>query len=174
MPRNNKMSVIAYIGFGANLGDPLVKLDEALNELGALKGTRLESISSAYETKPIGLVDGGPNFINAVIAIQTDITAENLISKMREIEKKLGKSIDHKSDLSRIIDLDLLFYGSETINTDDLIVPHPRLAGRAFVLGPMAEIAPDFEHPLKRKSITELLKNLGYDELQTLKLVRRN
>lgn len=155
------MTVIAYIGFGANLGNPVLKFDEAVHELGSVDGVILLGKSSLYETKPVGLVDGGPNFVNAVIVVETDLTAEAMINEMRGIERKLGKSSNHRSDLSRVIDLDLLFYGSEIINSDDLVVPHPRLLQRFFVLGPMAEVAADFVHPIEKKSMKELLEMIG-------------
>lgn len=155
------MTVIAYIGFGANLGNPVLKFDEAVHELGSVDGVILMGKSSLYETKPVGLVDGGPNFVNAVIVVETDLTAEAMINEMRGIERKLGKSSNHRSDLSRVIDLDLLFYGSEIINSDDLVVPHPRLLQRFFVLGPMAEVAADFVHPIEKKSMKELLEMIG-------------
>lgn len=163
------MSVVVYIGFGANLGNPSLKFDEAVKELNLLTGTRVVSLSSLYETQPIGLVDGGPNFVNAVIAIETGIRPESLIAELRAAEKKLGKSVNHRSDLSRIIDLDLLFYGAEILDTEDLQIPHPRLLERAFVLGPMAEIAPDFEHPIERETISDLLKRLGPDHLAMIR-----
>ena len=155
------MTVTAYIGFGANLGNPVLKFDEAVHELGSVDGVILMGKSSLYETKPVGLVDGGPNFVNAVIVVETDLTAEAMINEMRGIERKLGKSSNHRSDLSRVIDLDLLFYGSEIINSDDLVVPHPRLLQRFFVLGPMAEVAADFVHPIEKKSMKELLEMIG-------------
>lgn len=155
------MTVTAYIGFGANLGNPVLKFDEAVHELGSVDGVILMGKSSLYETKPVGLVDDGPNFVNAVIVVETDLTAEAMINEMRGIERKLGKSSNHRSDLSRVIDLDLLFYGSEIINSDDLVVPHPRLLQRFFVLGPMAEVAADFVHPIEKKSMKELLEMIG-------------
>ena len=155
------MTVTAYIGFGANLGNPVLKFDEAVHELGSVDGVILLGKSSLYETKPVGLVDDGPNFVNAVIVVETDLTAEAMINEMRGIERKLGKSSNHRSDLSRVIDLDLLFYGSEIINSDDLVVPHPRLLQRFFVLGPMAEVAADFVHPIEKKSMKELLEMIG-------------
>ena len=157
------MTVTAYIGFGANLGNPVLKFDEAVHELGSVDGVILMGKSSLYETKPVGLVDDGPNFVNAVIVVETDLTAEAMINEMRGIERKLGKSSNHRSDLSRVIDLDLLFYGSEIINSDDLVVPHPRLLQRFFVLGPMAEVAADFVHPIEKKSMKELLEMIGPD-----------
>lgn len=168
------MTVIAYIGFGANLGDPVRKFGEVIHELGRIDGIRLIGKSSLYETQPVGLVDGGPDFVNAVIALETNVTAEVLITEMRRIERKLGKSVSHRSDLSRLIDLDLLFYGSEIINSDDLIVPHPRLVDRFFVLAPMAEIAPDFVHPVEKKSMMELLEMKGFKEQDPLAPVGRN
>jgi 2-amino-4-hydroxy-6-hydroxymethyldihydropteridine diphosphokinase len=163
------MSVVVYIGFGANLGNPSLKFDEAVKELKLLTQTKLIGLSSLYETQPIGLVDGGPNFVNAVIAIETGIGPENLFAQLRAAEKKLGKSVNHRSDLSRIIDLDLLFYGAEIVDTEDLRIPHPRLLERAFVLGPMAEIAPDFVHPIERETISNLLNRLGPEHLAMIK-----
>ncbi len=168
------MSTVCYIGFGANLGDPLRKLEEAIVELNLLRGSRVLNRSGIYETDPIGLVDEGSSFINAVIEIETDSDAMTLITWMRNIEKKLGKSTSHRSDLSRIIDLDLLFFGQEIIDTETLTVPHPRLTGRAFVLGPMAELAPNFKHPAEGKSMRTLLEILGPDELAKIRLIRGN
>ena len=168
------MTVTAYIGFGANLGNPVLKFDEAVHELGSVDGVILMGKSSLYETKPVGLVDGGPNFVNAVLVVETDVSAEVMINEMRGIERKLGKSTNHRSDLSRVIDLDLLFYGSEIIDSDDLVVPHPRLMHRFFVLGPMAEVAADFVHPIEKKSMKELLEMIGPEEQKPLKPVSRN
>ncbi len=168
------MTVIAYIGFGANLGNPVLKFDEAVHELDSIDGVRLIKKSSLYETRPVGLVDGGPNFVNAVLVVETDVSAEVMINEMRGIERKLGKSTNHRSDLSRVIDLDLLFYGSEIIDSDDLVVPHPRLMHRFFVLGPMAEVAADFVHPIEKKSMKELLEMIGPEEQKPLKPVSRN
>ncbi len=166
------MKTLGYIGFGANLGNPSENFAQTLQELDASDGIRVLSKSDLYETEPVGLVDGGPNFLNAVILVETDLDAGTLISKMRSIEKKLGKSSNHKSDQSRLIDLDLLFFGSEIIDKKDLQVPHPRLHTRAFVLCPMHEIAPDFEHPALKKSIRMLLEDLGTDQAQTVKPVK--
>ena len=168
------MAVIAYIGFGANLGDPVLKFGEAIHELGCTDGISLLGKSSLYETRPVGLIDGGPDFLNAVIVVKTNTTAQVLIKEMRRIERKLGKSVTHRSDLSRLIDLDLLFYGSEIINSDDLIVPHPRLVDRYFVLAPMAEIAPDFIHPVEKKSMMELLEIKGFRDQDQIRPPGRN
>ena len=134
------MSPSAYIGFGSNLGDRKVKFQEALRAFEGLPKTEVKARSRLYETDPIGLSDRGPKFLNAVILLETDLSPRELIGSMRSIELALGKSVYHRSDKSRVIDLDLLLYGDEHFREEDLEIPHPRMHNRAFVSGPSGRI----------------------------------
>jgi 2-amino-4-hydroxy-6-hydroxymethyldihydropteridine diphosphokinase len=160
------MGETAYIGFGANMGDRESKFHEAVDALGMLPVTTVQGRSRLYETEPKGLCDGGPKFLNAIIAIETDLVPGDLMSAMREIELLLGKSPHHRSDMSRSIDLDLILYGDKQVREGQLQVPHPRMHLRAFVLVPLAEIAPLAVHPALGCSIQELLSLLPSHEVE--------
>jgi 2-amino-4-hydroxy-6-hydroxymethyldihydropteridine diphosphokinase len=154
------MGKTAYIGFGSNLGDRAASFEAALEALDDLPGTVVTKRSGLYETEPEGLSDGGASFLNAVIELETELSIQSLMSKIRAIERRLGKSSDHRSDLSRPIDLDLLLYGDEVLKEEDLEVPHPRMASRAFVIVPLAEVAPHAFLPPKGPDAAELLSML--------------
>ena len=132
-------SVTAYVGLGANLGDAHAALDDALQRLGALPGTRLIACSSVYRTAPID--SSGPDYLNAVAELSTQLSAHELLAQLQAIEQAHGRERPYRN-APRTLDLDLLLYGDATIATAHLIVPHPRLHERAFVLAPLAEIAP--------------------------------
>jgi 2-amino-4-hydroxy-6-hydroxymethyldihydropteridine diphosphokinase len=165
------LSTAAYIGFGANLGDRKAAFDAAVEALDQLPVTEVTGKSRLYETAPIGISDGGPKFFNGVIVVQTDLSPRDLMAHMREIEHRLGKSSDHRSDLSRVIDLDLLLYGDRQIREDSVEVPHPRMHQRAFVLIPLAEVAPHAVHPLLVKTAAALCELLPPEELQGVRPV---
>ena len=156
----------AYIGFGSNVGDRELKFKEVLRELGRLVGISVIKSSRLYETDPVGLSDEGSQFVNAVLAVRTDHSSRELMARLREIELKLGKSPDHRSDLSRSIDLDLLLFGNLSLKESDLEIPHPRMHTRGFVLVPIAEIAPDAVHPTLDCTVSELLGRISPKELQ--------
>jgi 2-amino-4-hydroxy-6-hydroxymethyldihydropteridine diphosphokinase len=142
-------SVIAYVGLGSNLGDSVVTLRSALEALGALPGTRLERASRLYRTAAWGVTDQ-PDFINAVAMLRTTRPPRQLLSDLLDIERHAGRN--RRADGSdrwgpRTLDLDLLLYGDAVIDEPGLHVPHPRLHERAFVLVPLAEIAPDLSIP---------------------------
>lgn len=160
------MGATAYIGFGANLGDRAAKFDEALLALGLLPFTKLTAHSRLYQSEPEGLSDGGPQFLNAAIAIETALSPEDLMSEIRDIELRLGKSLSHRSDMSRVLDLDLLMYGDKRVKEGSLEVPHPRMHRRAFVLAPLAEIAPQAIHPVLGHTVRELMNLLPAGEIE--------
>jgi len=157
------MSTLAFIGFGSNLGDRKAQFDAAVAAVRAVPQTAVLRCSSLYETEPVGLVDNGPSFLNAVVAIETTLSPDELMGRMRSIELDLGKSSGHRSDLSRQIDLDLLLYGEEVID-GPIRVPHPRMHQRAFVLAPLAEIAPKIRHPVLNREMETLLLGLPMAE----------
>ncbi|MBC7804376.1 MAG: 2-amino-4-hydroxy-6-hydroxymethyldihydropteridine diphosphokinase [Candidatus Parcubacteria bacterium] len=136
---------LAFVGLGANLGDPQRTVSEAILELGRLPGSALSARSSLYRSAPVGYT-GQPDFINAVVAIETVLAAEPLLDRLQQIENHHDRQRSFRG-APRTLDLDLLLYGDARLDTPRLTVPHPRLHERAFVLRPLAEIAPQAEIP---------------------------
>lgn len=134
------MSVLASVALGANLGDAIAAVRQALQALGSLPYTRLLRASSLYRTAPWEAT--GPDFINAVALLQTDLPAPHLLAELQALEQAAGRERPYLN-APRTLDLDLLFYGEGCIQSPTLTVPHPRLWERAFVLVPLAEIAPE-------------------------------
>ena len=142
------MKLMAYIGIGSNLDDPVSQVKEALEELDGIPDSVLVSQSSLYASKPMGPADQ-PDYVNAVAALDTLLSAEELLQTLQKIEQRLGRERDGEKWGPRIIDLDLLLYGKKTIQTDTLTVPHPGLHERDFVIIPLAEIAGNLNIPGK-------------------------
>lgn len=134
-------SVTAYIGLGANLGDAHAALDDAVQKIAQLARTHVTDESSRYRTAPID--SSGPDYINAVLEIRTALLAHDLLSALQAIEAQAGRERPYRN-APRTLDLDILLYGNESIATESLTVPHPRMWERAFVLVPLAEIAPQW------------------------------
>ncbi len=132
--------VMAFVGLGANLGDAAATLQWAMRALAALPDSRPVAQSSLYRSTPVDA--DGPDYINAVAAINTTLAAPLLLQSLQQLEHQAGRERPYRN-APRTLDLDLLLYGSENINTPALQVPHPRLWQRAFVLLPLAEIAPE-------------------------------
>ena len=133
------VAVSAWIGLGANLGDRLATLRTALSAMGALPGTRVQGVSSLYGSAPVDA--GGPDYLNAVAQVQTTLAPHALLAQLQAIEQAGGRERPYRN-APRTLDLDILLYGDEVIDTPTLTVPHPRLHERAFVLHPLAELAP--------------------------------
>lgn len=143
---------VAYVGLGANLGDARNTLQRALISLGALPQTTLLASSSLYRTAPVDAQ--GPDYINAVAKVDTKLTAHDLLKALQNIEQYHGRTRAYRN-APRTLDLDILLFGDQTINDDDLIVPHPRMHERAFVLQPLAELQPDMT--LSQGSLAHLI-----------------
>lgn len=150
-----------FIGFGSNVGNRLDFCDRAVTLLSLLPHSEVIAISSLYETEPVWdhANPGDEWFLNGVVQLHTDVTPQSLIMVCREIERSLGRDEDDRKG-PRTLDLDLLFYGQRIIEEPELIVPHPRLHQRRFVLAPMADVDPSWEHPVLHKSVASLLKEL--------------
>ena len=133
-------NVIAYIGLGSNLSNPIEQLKTALHSIAALPSTRLLQSSSFYGSKPLGPQDQ-PDFVNAVCKIQTNLSVKDLLHHLQKIELEQGR-IKKRHWGERLIDLDILLFGDDIISTDELTVPHKQIALRDFVLIPLVEIAP--------------------------------
>jgi 2-amino-4-hydroxy-6-hydroxymethyldihydropteridine diphosphokinase len=138
------------------LGDRQENLDKALDFLS--QRLRVEKISSIYETEPLGNINQ-PRFLNLVCQAYTKLTPVELLILAKDIERKLGRAFS-KSNTPRPIDIDILFCDQQVVETPELIIPHHRLTERAFVLIPLAEIAPELVHPVGGKTVKELLKEL--------------
>jgi 2-amino-4-hydroxy-6-hydroxymethyldihydropteridine diphosphokinase len=143
-----------YLALGTNIGDREANLREALRRIRE-SGIHITKLSDLYETEPVDYLDQ-PWFLNAVLEAQTDLPAEQLLAALRQIESEM-KSKKPFPKGPRIIDLDILVYGDDTIDTPDLQVPHPRMLLRNFVLVPLGEIAPALRHPSWAASAAELL-----------------
>ena len=131
---------LAYVGLGANLGDPRRQLQAALQEMNAMPETRVTATSSFYRSAPVGYLDQ-PDFLNAVVAVDTRLSAEKLLECLQGIEQKHGRERSFEG-APRTLDLDLLLYADTVLSTPRLTLPHPRMHERAFVLEPLTEIAP--------------------------------
>ena len=135
----SRPEVTAHIALGANLGEPARALRDALSALGDVPGIRLVRASSLYRTAPVD--SGGPDYLNAVAEIATTLSAPALLAALQMIEQQAGRERPYRN-APRTLDLDLLRFGDARIHSPRLTVPHPRMGERAFVLVPLAEIAP--------------------------------
>jgi len=157
--------VKAFVGLGANLGEPETQVRRAIAALGEISKTRLVGASSLYRSAPIGVAEQ-PDFVNAVAEIETGLSARALLDELLAIEARFGRRRDSPG-APRTLDLDLLLYGDRVIAEPGLIVPHPRMHERAFVLAPLAELAPDAVVPGKG-SVAVLLVSCTNQEVEKL------
>ena len=150
--------VRAYIALGANLGDAPATLRQAIQAMDQLPGTRVAEASSLYRTAPIisspAGSDAGPDYINAVVALDTSLPALELLDQLQTLEQAAGRERPYR-DAPRTLDLDLLLYGQSRIDSPRLTVPHARMWQRAFVLVPLAEIAPELVSPAQLAAVAD-------------------
>lgn len=160
MPRSSerraRLPARAFVALGANLGDARAALDAAFVAIATLPGTRLRRASSLYRTAPIE--SSGPDYLNAVVLIETRLTPSVLLGALHRIENQHGRERSHRN-APRTLDLDLLLFGERRMATEALTLPHPRLHERAFVLRPLAEIAPRLVVP-GRGRVADLLRRV--------------
>ena len=155
----NRPPITAFIALGANLGDREQNIRAALERLGAAGDVVIRRVSSFLENPAVGGPPGSPPFLNAVAEIETTLSPRELLNRLLEVERTLGRRRDIKW-APRQIDLDLLLYGDVVLDEPDLVVPHPRMHERQFVLEPLAEIAAQHIHPISGKAFVHMLAEL--------------
>ena len=157
--------VTAYIALGSNLADPVQQLRSALRAVAALPGTRVLRESSFYRNPPEGGLDQ-PEFVNAVAAIETEAAPRELLDRLLEIERAHGRARDYPN-APRTLDLDIALYGDRVVHDPGLTIPHPRMGRRAFVMVPLAEIAPDTIVPGQGR-VADLARRLDASAMEKL------
>jgi 2-amino-4-hydroxy-6-hydroxymethyldihydropteridine diphosphokinase len=156
------MKHIAYIGIGSNLGDKPYYCEKAISEILKIDRHRLLAKSSLFKTEPTGYTSQDW-FVNGVIKIETDLDPSELLRTLKTVEARLGRTETFRWG-PRTIDLDILFFDDIQIQTGELLIPHPLIQDRKFVLIPLAEIDPNFLHPVLKKTVHELLNDFQEDQ----------
>lgn len=148
----------AFIGIGSNLGEKEKNIRRAVDEIAVMPFTKLITVSSLYDSEPVGEVEQG-NFVNAVALVETDLPARRLLWNLMLIEQRMGRVRTVRWG-PRTIDLDIVLYGKNIVEEDGLVIPHPEMEKRAFVLIPLLEIEPDLVHPRTKEPVRKLLKKV--------------
>ena len=151
--------VTAYLGLGSNLGDREANINRALAELDRSGVCTVTRVSSNYETDPVGIPEQ-PDFLNAVAEVETGTAPRDLLAAIRGVERSLGREKTFKWG-PRIIDIDVLLYGDQRLAEENLEIPHPEMHKRAFVLAPIAEIAPWIKHPVLNLTAQQMSAGVG-------------
>lgn len=154
---------VVYIGLGSNLAEPIKQLTHALAQLNLIDQTRVTASSSIYLSKPLGPQDQ-PDFANSVAQLNTQLSPQALIAELQAIEQKAGRVRKEQRWGARILDLDILLFGNDIINTDSLVVPHYDMVNREFVIYPLAEIAPELSLPNGQK-IADIKRSLSLNDM---------
>ena len=147
-----------FLGLGSNLNNPEVQLNQAVEALKTHPQIARIQRSAWHASSPMHCPEGSPDFLNGVVMLETTLTPDALHELCQSLEAQAGRLLREARLLNapRPLDVDILFYGDLILNTTDLVIPHPRLQDRAFVLAPMLELAPTWEHPILKRSVTEL------------------
>lgn len=154
----SKDGSIVFIGLGSNLGDRNKNLNQAIDQIRLIPQTKLITVSRFHETDPVGGPPQG-KFLNGTAMLETALPPQDLLQALLAIETQLGRPASREKWGPRVIDLDLLSYGDQILRLPGLEIPHPRMQERPFVLIPLAEIAPEWKHPVLNKTALELLSD---------------
>lgn len=147
---------IVYLSVGSNLGDRAANLSAAIEQLGTLG--EVKAVSSFYETEPVDFA-AQPWFLNCAVALETALMPRQLLARVQSIEQGMGRRRTQPKG-PRVIDLDILLFGTSVVDIPELVIPHPAMHERRFVLEPMAEIAPEVRHPVFKKTMRQMLEAL--------------
>lgn len=157
-----------YVGLGSNLADPKMQITNALAALSTIKDTRVTAVSSIYLSKPLGPQDQ-PDFVNAVCQLATNLSAEHLLDSLQAIESEFGRVRKEERWGARVLDLDILLFDHDIINSPRLTIPHYDMTNREFVMTPLAEISHDLNLP-SGESVRQIAEKLPQNDMQKLEL----